>query len=74
VCWISVWDKSFRISFYFTARSDKDIAHLGISPEAKDSYSTTEPTGKLKPLTIEVRTQKALKDVFVLAKYKSGLK
>ncbi|MDZ4389903.1 MAG: DUF3788 family protein [Gemmatimonadales bacterium] len=74
VCWISVWDKSFRISFYFTAKSDKDIENLEISPDAKDSYCTKEPTGKLKPFTIEVRTQKALKDVFVLAKYKSGLK
>ncbi len=74
VCWISVWDKSFRISFYFTAKSDKDIENLEISPDAKDSYRTQEPTGKLKPLTIEVRTQKALKDVFVLAEYKSGLK
>ena len=74
VCWISVWDKAFRITFYFTAKSDKDIDNLEISPDAKDSYRTTEPTGKLKPFTIEVRTQKALKDVFVLAEYKSGLK
>lgn len=72
VCWISIWDKFFKTTFYFTAKSDKDIENLALSPDAKHSYRTKKGTGKLKPLTLEVRTRQALKDVFVLAKYKSG--
>lgn len=74
VCWISVWDKCFRITFYFMAKSDEDIEDLAISADAKRSYCTRESTGKLKPFAVEVRTRRALADVFVLAKYKSGLK
>ena len=74
VCWISIWNRFFKTTFYFTAKSDKDIEKLPIASELKDSYRAHETIGKLKPLTIEVKTRKALEPVFVLVKYKSGLK
>ena len=74
VCWVSVWDRFFKTTFYFTAKSDRDIESLPIPSDAKDSYRAHESIGKLKPFTIEVRTKKALEVVFVLVKYKSGLK
>ena len=73
VCWVSVWDRFFKTTFYFTAKSDGDIESLPIPSDVKDSYRAHESIGKLKPLTIEVRTKKALDVVFVIAKYKSGL-
>ncbi len=74
VCWVSVWDKSFKTAFYFTAKSDGDIEALPIPTALKDRYRAHEPIGKLKPLTVEVRTVKSLEPVSVLVKYKSGLK
>jgi len=74
VCWVSVWDKFFKTTFYFTAKSDRDIEALPIAQSLKDSYRAHKPYGTLKPLTIEVKTKKALEPVFVLAKYKSSLK
>jgi len=74
VCWVSVWDKSFKTAFYFTAKNDKDIEALPIPSALKDRYSAHAPIGKLKPLTVDVRTVKALEPVSVLVKYKSGLK
>jgi hypothetical protein len=74
VCWVSVWDKLFKTTFYFTAKSDADIAALPISVELKEGYRAHPSIGKLKPLTVQVKTKKALEPVSVLLKYKSGLK
>ena len=74
VCWISVWDRFFKTTFYFTGKCDQGIEALEISQGAKDSYRAGEPIGKLKPLTIDVRSRKALEDVFTLIAYKSSLK
>ena len=73
VCWVSVWDRFFKTTFYFTAKSDADIEGLPIASSLKDLYRAHKPSGTLKPLTVEVRTKKALEAVFVLAKYKIGL-
>jgi hypothetical protein len=40
----------------------------------KERYRAHDPTGKLKPLRVEVTTRKALEPVSVLVKYKIGLK
>jgi len=74
VCWISIWDKFFKAGFYFTARHDKAIEALPIAPELKAAYREHPPFGAMKPLTIEVRTKKALEDVFTVAEFKSSLK
>ncbi len=74
VCWVSVWDKFFKTTFYFTARSDRDIDALAIPSELKDRYRAHDAIGKLKPLVVEVRTRKALDPVSVLLKYKSSVK
>jgi len=72
VCWVSIWDGTFRTTFYFTAKSDVDIEGLPIAQELKNAYRAQSSIGKLKPLTIEVRSQKELGDVFTLIRYKSG--
>jgi hypothetical protein len=74
VCWVSVWDKSFKTAFYFTAKSDSDIEALPIPSDLKDRYRAHEPIGKLKPLAVNVATKAALEPVAVLVKYKSELK
>ncbi|KAB2878627.1 DUF3788 family protein [bacterium] len=73
VCWISVWDKFFKVSFYFTEKNDKDIKNMKIDQSLKDAYFAHKPIGKLKPLTVEVKTKKALKDVCELISYKTSL-
>ena len=74
VCWVSVWDKSFKTAFYFTAKNDSDIEALAIPAVLKDRYRAHAPIGKLKPLAVDVTTRKSLEPVSVLVKYKSGLK
>lgn len=74
VCWVSVWDGFFKIGFYFTAKSDKDIEALPIPAELKQAYREHKGFGKLKPIGVEVKTKKALDAVYVLTRYKSSLK
>lgn len=71
ICWISVWDKSFKVSFYFTEKNDKDIRNLKIDQSRKGAYFSNKPIGKLKPLTVEVKTKKTLNDVWELIRYKT---
>lgn len=74
ICWISIWDRFFKTGFYFTAKHDQGVEALPIAPELKAAYREHPPFGTMKPLTIEVRTRKALEDVFTVAAFKSGLK
>lgn len=74
VCWISIWDRAFRTTFYFTARSDRELDGLPIAKELRSAYRAQSASGKLKPFSIEVRSKKALADVFTLFAYKSGSK
>lgn len=74
VCWISIWGRFFKTTFYFTAKSDRDIEALPIPTDLKDSYRAHKGFGALKPVTVDVRTRKALDAVFVLVRYKSSLK
>jgi hypothetical protein len=73
VCWVSVWDRFFKTTFYFTARCDRDIEALPIQDELKEAYRS-QTVGKLKPLTVPVKTKKALEAVSALLEYKSTLK
>jgi hypothetical protein len=74
VCWVSVWDKAFRTTFYFVPRYDEEIERLPVDPALKTRYREHPPIGTMKPFTIEVRAKKALEDVFTLVDFKSRLK
>jgi len=74
VCWISIWDKYFKVTFYFNEKCDHDIQQMEIGSDLKESYAKNKSIGKLKPLTVEVRTTAALKSVATLIKYKSSIK
>jgi len=71
VCWISVWQGFFKMTFYFTGKNNKDINGLNINLNLKKSYRSNKSFGKLKPLTIDVKAKKALSNVFELVQYKS---
>lgn len=73
ICWISIWEKYFKITFYFMDKNDADIAKLNIEQNMKESYFLNKNTGKLKPLTIEVKTKKVLSNIVELIKYKGKL-
>lgn len=74
ICWISVWDKFFKMSFYFTEKYRKDIDSLPISSEIKDNFRNTKVIGKLLPLILDVTEEKLLKDILTIVDFKIKIK
>jgi hypothetical protein len=71
ICWISVWDGAFRTTFYFGQRCDAEIEQLAIDATLKEAYAATARTGKLKPLSVEVRDRRPLPDLYALMRFKA---
>jgi hypothetical protein len=72
ICWVSVWERFFKITFYFMQKNDTDIAELQIDRRAKEHYLSHKGFGKLKPLSFEVKTGRTLKDVIIVMRYKGA--
>jgi hypothetical protein len=73
VVWISVWPGFFKTAFYFTEKTGMGIEDLNISKSIKEQFKASKPTGKLKPLVIEVRNIYQLSDVFATIHYKTAI-
>ncbi len=71
MCWISIWENYFKVTFYFTDKNSKDIHGLKIDQVCINNYRSNKSIGKLKPLTIDIKTKKVLSNAIELIKYKS---
>ena len=74
VCWLSVWDRFFMISFYFTEKNFHGIAGLDIDKSIKDGFFSNKAIGKLLPLGISINTTDQINDVLKIVEYKKSLK
>jgi hypothetical protein len=74
VFWLSVWDACFKVTFYFTAKTETGINDLDIAHSIKTEFQAREAVGKLKPLTILFTPKTNMDDVLLLIRYKKGLK
>ena len=74
IFWLSVWDKYFKTTFYFTEKSGMGIKELNIEEELKESFNRSKAIGRLIPLTISINEKEQVKDVLILVEYKKSLK
>jgi hypothetical protein len=74
IFWLSVWEHSFRITFYFTDKNYRGIETLDIDQEIKQNFINAKPLGKFMPLTIIVTRQEQLSDLLKIVEYKKSLK
>lgn len=65
VFWLSIWDGSFKTSFFFT---EKTIAAL--DDGVKAAATPAESAGKLIPIILETTTPAQLDTVFAAISYK----
>jgi hypothetical protein len=70
VFWLSVYDGYFKTAFYFTEKTGSNIRRLDIAKEIIDSYLKAKSFGKLKPLRIDIKSKKAIKDLKKVIEYK----
>lgn len=57
VCWVSIIEDAFRVTFYFPDRAEEPILESGISAELKDQFKNGKHYGKIRGLTIIVTQQ-----------------
>jgi hypothetical protein len=74
VFWLSVWDKFFKTTFYFTEKTGSGIAVLDIDQSIKEDFSQRKPFGKLIPLTILINQKDQIKGLLKIIEYKKSIK
>ena len=74
VCWISVWNKFFKVGFYFTEKTRLGINELSIDNKIKEDFNQSKNIGKLIPLVINVSRKEQINDVLKIIEYKKKLK
>jgi hypothetical protein len=74
IFWLSVWDKHFKLAFYFTKKNGEEINKLDISDNIKKNFAEHKPVGKLLPLALDIYGKKELKDALKIIEYKRNLK
>jgi len=74
LCWLSVWDTGFKLTFYFTEKTMQGMYDLDIDEDIKKAAAETESTGKLRPVKLSIKNGKMLKDAMKILEYKKQLK
>jgi hypothetical protein len=74
IFWLSVWDKFFKTSFFFTEKTRSGVVELDIEESIKEGFSHSKPIGKLIPLVISIDRKEQLKDLLRVIEYKKSLK
>ena len=55
LCWLSVWDIGFKLTFYFTEKTIDGVYELEINNEIKKMTQETKFIGKLLPVIILIK-------------------
>lgn len=74
VFWLSIWDRYFKTSFFFTAKNCSGIDTLDINDRIKKDFAEVKSVGKLIPLIIDLRKKEQLDDLLKIVEYKKNLK
>ncbi len=72
VCWLSVWEHYFKISFYFTEKHRSAVAGLGISCKIRDAFEQVSPVGKLVPMILEINSKEHINDVLKIIEFRKS--
>ena len=74
LCWLSVWNTGFKLTFYFPVRSMDEFFRLDIDDEIKNNAMEMKPVGKSHPVMMLVKNKKSIKNGQILLDYKKNLK
>ncbi len=73
IFWLTVWESYFKLTFYFTEKLEAGVEGLEIDPTLKEQHRANKRSGKIKPLTLDIRARSQLQDAYVLIKFKISL-
>ena len=72
MCWLSIWNTGFKLTFYFTEKTIEGVYKLDINNEIKESAKAMKPIGKLRPLIILMENNILMNDGLKILEYKIG--
>jgi hypothetical protein len=72
--WLSAWNTGIKLTFYFTEKTITGLQGLGISPEININAKEIKPVGKFYPVTMLMKSKKAINDGIKILEYKKNLK
>ena len=74
LCWLSVWNIGFKLTFYFTEKTINGIYELDIDDGIKNMVQKIKPIGKLLPIILVIENKKTMNDGLKILEYKMQLK
>jgi len=74
LCWLSVWNTGFKLTFYFTEKTLTGVYTLEIDDEIRKTAKETKFIGKLSPIMLLIKNKKVMSDAIKLLEYKMTLK
>jgi len=74
VFWLSVWDKFFKATFFFTEKHLEGFSMLDVSENIKENLCMSKPIGKLLPLLLDINSKNQLEDLLKIIEFKKSLK
>ena len=74
LCWLSVWNTGFKLTFYFPGKAVDGLFALDIDDDVKKLITETKPVGKSQPVILLIKNKKFLLTGLKLLEYKKSLK
>jgi len=74
IFWLSIWDKFFKATFFFTEKHLEGFSVLDISENIKEDLCLSKPVGKLLPLLLSIDNKEQLDDLLKIITFKKSLK
>jgi hypothetical protein len=74
VCWVSVWERLFKTTFYFPDRAEELIAASELEREYVEQFVHGKKYGKIRGVTVEIKKAGDLKATKILIEIKGQVK
>lgn len=73
IFWLSIWNGFFKVSFFFSTKTQSELLSLPISQEVKKLIKKTSAMGKIMrfiPIVFDISDDKYLDDLLVLVQFR----
>jgi hypothetical protein len=74
ICWVSVWDKFFKVAFYLNTRAEELVRVSSLDKALKQGFLHPVETNKSRAIRVEVRKKSDLNAVEELIEIKLKVK
>ena len=74
IFWLSVFQDSFKITFYFGDKAEPVILASSISDSLKESFQNGKRFGKIRAITVQVGNEDDVEDIKSLIEIKLSIK